>query len=82
MSTKAYLLLEDEKQAFADFMKWDSGPQAFLYRKNPELLPRYRMSTMVRVMKRVGRNDRCPCGSGKKAKSCCDPKPAYKYEGT
>lgn len=25
----------------------------------------------VRVEKKVGRNDLCPCGSGKKYKSCC-----------
>jgi preprotein translocase subunit SecA len=27
-------------------------------------------STPIRVEKRVGRNDPCPCGSGKKYKSC------------
>ena len=25
-------------------------------------------------MKKVGRNDPCPCGSGKKYKKCCDKK--------
>lgn len=28
---------------------------------------------MSRVEK-AGRNDRCPCGSGKKHKKCCEPK--------
>ncbi len=27
--------------------------------------------TVRRETKRVGRNDRCPCGSGKKYKQCC-----------
>jgi hypothetical protein len=28
----------------------------------------------------TGRNDPCPCGSGKKSKKCCDgAKPARKY---
>jgi uncharacterized protein YecA (UPF0149 family) len=27
--------------------------------------------------KRVGRNDPCPCGSGKKYKKCCWPKYGY-----
>ncbi|MDR2793256.1 MAG: YchJ family protein [Treponema sp.] len=27
--------------------------------------------TMVRSMPKVGRNDPCPCGSGKKYKQCC-----------
>jgi len=31
--------------------------------------------TPVTVVK-VGRNDPCPCGSGKKSKKCCDGKPA------
>ena len=25
----------------------------------------------IRVENKVGRNDRCPCGSGKKFKKCC-----------
>ncbi len=27
-------------------------------------------------MNKVGRNDPCPCGSGKKFKKCCGDKPA------
>ena len=27
--------------------------------------------TLVRVEKKVGRNDPCSCGSGKKSKHCC-----------
>jgi preprotein translocase subunit SecA len=29
---------------------------------------------IVRKQERVGRNDPCPCGSGKKYKRCCYPK--------
>ncbi|MCB1084882.1 MAG: SEC-C domain-containing protein [Chlamydiia bacterium] len=29
-------------------------------------------------MKEVGRNDPCPCGSGKKYKKCCASKPPLK----
>ena len=29
------------------------------------------MHTIVRTEKKVGRNDPCPCGSGKKYKHCC-----------
>jgi uncharacterized protein YecA (UPF0149 family) len=29
---------------------------------------------IVRKQARVGRNDECPCGSGKKYKRCCFPK--------
>ncbi|HPQ79810.1 MAG TPA: SEC-C metal-binding domain-containing protein [Candidatus Dojkabacteria bacterium] len=28
----------------------------------------------MRKGKKVGRNDPCPCGSGKKYKKCCYPK--------
>jgi uncharacterized protein YecA (UPF0149 family) len=30
-----------------------------------------KIETIVRDMPRVGRNDPCPCGSGKKFKKCC-----------
>jgi hypothetical protein len=31
----------------------------------------FRRSRTVRVEKKPGRNDPCPCGSGKKYKNCC-----------
>jgi len=40
--------------------------------KRREITRRYRMSGVyVREGARVGRNDPCPCGSGKKYKACC-----------
>jgi SWIM/SEC-C metal-binding protein len=30
----------------------------------------------VRALPKAGRNDPCPCGSGKKFKKCCDGLPA------
>jgi uncharacterized protein YecA (UPF0149 family) len=30
-----------------------------------------KVKTIVREATRVGRNDLCPCGSGKKYKKCC-----------
>ncbi|MDY0097029.1 MAG: SEC-C metal-binding domain-containing protein [Candidatus Dojkabacteria bacterium] len=33
-----------------------------------------KQSTVKRSSKKVGRNDPCPCGSGKKYKKCCYPK--------
>ena len=29
--------------------------------------------------KKIGRNDPCPCGSGKKAKNCCGTDSKYYY---
>ena len=34
----------------------------------------YVSTTTVKKEKKVGRNDPCPCGSGKKYKNCCYPK--------
>jgi hypothetical protein len=34
-------------------------------------------SGTVRVGKKIGRNDPCPCGSGKKYKHCCYPKTEF-----
>lgn len=32
---------------------------------------------MVREFKKIGRNDPCPCGSGKKYKNCCQQTGEY-----
>jgi uncharacterized protein YecA (UPF0149 family) len=36
-------------------------------------LPIYEKPVPVRVAPKVGRNEPCPCGSGKKFKKCCGP---------
>ncbi|MDR0519029.1 MAG: SEC-C domain-containing protein [Clostridiales Family XIII bacterium] len=36
-----------------------------------EITKEYKRSRTVRVEKKPGRNDPCPCGSGKKYKKCC-----------
>ena len=33
-----------------------------------------KLQPLVRRGKKVGRNNKCPCGSGKKYKHCCLPK--------
>lgn len=39
--------------------------------KQLEILKDYRRSRIVKKEKEPGRNDPCPCGSGKKYKKCC-----------
>ncbi|MPM70151.1 hypothetical protein SDC9_117104 [bioreactor metagenome] len=39
--------------------------------KRKELQKSYKTSKTVVKEDRVGRNDACPCGSGKKYKKCC-----------
>lgn len=45
----------------------------------------FRLQSAIEIRKRegipnAGRNDRCPCGSGKKFKSCCGNELHYKHE--
>ena len=39
--------------------------------KRKELYKEQKASGTIRKEKKVGRNDPCPCGSGKKYKKCC-----------
>ena len=40
-------------------------------RSNPMNIAPTQKPSPVRAQKKVGRNDPCPCGSGKKYKKCC-----------
>jgi len=55
--------LKDEHREIAGFKKVDG---AWLYAEG-----RLAATTIVRAGPKVGRNDQCPCGSGKKYKHCC-----------
>ncbi|MBP7094510.1 MAG: YchJ family protein [Spirochaetia bacterium] len=55
--------LRDVHRERAEFRKIDG---AWLYDEG-EIEP----TTVVRAVPKVGRNDPCPCGSGKKYKQCC-----------
>jgi len=43
----------------------------FTEERRKELYKEQKNSTTIRKEKKVGRNDPCPCGSGKKYKKCC-----------
>lgn len=45
-----------------------AGEDSFLFDDDDEFMP---VETYVREQPKVGRNDPCPCGSGKKYKKCC-----------
>jgi preprotein translocase subunit SecA len=45
-------------------------PQQFILSRGEEAEPS-KPKTVVREGKKVGRNEPCPCGSGKKYKKCC-----------
>lgn len=38
---------------------------------NLNVQPKQKVNVLIRMPKNVGRNDLCPCGSGKKYKKCC-----------
>jgi hypothetical protein len=40
-------------------------------RRRSELVSRLALAVYGRATKRVGRNEACPCGSGRKFKKCC-----------
>lgn len=48
--------------------QWDN---IFSEEKRKELYKEQKASGTVRKEKKIGRNDPCPCGSGKKYKKCC-----------
>ncbi|WP_088178172.1 SEC-C metal-binding domain-containing protein [Methyloversatilis discipulorum] len=43
------------------------------YQAKGEVLRRARLKKAIKTRRRIGRNEPCPCGSGKKFKKCCGP---------
>ena len=63
-----YNMLEAKADYLYNLPQWDA---IFSVEKRKEIQKQYRQSTMVINESKVGRNDACPCGSGKKYKKCC-----------
>lgn len=61
-------MLEAKAEYLYALPQWDA---IFSAEKRKEIQKSYRESTMARNENKVGRNDACPCGSGKKYKKCC-----------
>lgn len=65
-------LYKNMVKAKADWLynlpQWDA---IFTEEERKALYKEQKSSTTIRVGKKVGRNDPCPCGSGKKYKHCC-----------
>jgi hypothetical protein len=70
--------LNDQQQMMELDAKWKQTPRpafggktpAEMLAADPSLVPQ-KVETYRRDEPRVGRNDPCPCGSGKKYKKCC-----------
>ena len=65
-------LLFNMLEADADYLfgleEWE---QVLTEEKMIEIVKDFKRSKIVHVEKKPGRNDPCPCGSGKKYKKCC-----------
>ncbi len=66
------LLYKNMVDAKADWLyelpQWE---EIFTEEKRAELYKEQRSSRTIRKEAKIGRNDPCPCGSGKKYKKCC-----------
>jgi uncharacterized protein YecA (UPF0149 family) len=48
------------------------SPESLSREKNKQLMPSPKAEVYeLKTGKKIGRNDPCPCGSGKKYKKCC-----------
>ena len=66
---KLYKNMVDAKADWLyELPQWDA---IFSEEEQKKLYKEQKESTTVRKEKKVGRNDPCPCGSGKKFKQCC-----------
>lgn len=66
---KLYFNMLDAKASYLyNLPQWDG---IFSEEKRNEINKKYKESKIVRNDHKVGRNDPCPCGSGKKYKKCC-----------
>jgi preprotein translocase subunit SecA len=61
-------LVHEEKNQFQDLPQSDDSASAVQYEGQ---LPEQKVETYHRDAPKVGRNDPCTCGSGKKYKKCC-----------
>ena len=66
---KLYFNMLDAKAEYLyNLPQWEG---IFSPEKRKEIQKQYRESVMVRNENKIGRNDPCTCGSGKKYKKCC-----------
>ena len=67
---KLYFNMLDAKAEYLYTLpQWDG---IFSQEKRDEIADEYKKSkTVVRTERKIGRNEQCPCGSGKKYKNCC-----------
>ena len=68
LETLYFNMLDAKAEYLYTLPQWDA---IFSEEKRNEIQKQYKESKIVRNLDKVGRNDACPCGSGKKYKKCC-----------
>ena len=68
LETLYFNMLDAKAEYLYTLPQWDG---IFSVEKRAEIQKQYKESKIVRNFDKVGRNDACPCGSGKKYKKCC-----------
>lgn len=68
LETLYYNMLDAKAEYLYKLPQWEG---IFSEEKRNEIEKQYKESKIVRNNDKVGRNDACPCGSGKKYKKCC-----------
>lgn len=68
LETLYFNMLDAKAEYLYALPQWDG---IFSLEKREEIQKQYKESKIVRNSNKVGRNDLCPCGSGKKYKKCC-----------
>jgi HEAT repeat protein len=66
-------LSERERIEVVDAIKYLEDPEGY-ERETREWVEKFKPTLSFITRQKVGRNDPCPCGSGKKYKKCCWPK--------
>lgn len=61
-------MLDAEADYLYSLPQWE---QLLTEEKRKEITKAYKKSKTVVKGEKIGRNDPCPCGSGKKYKKCC-----------
>ena len=68
LETLYFNMLDAKAEYLYTLPQWEG---IFSEEKRTEIQKQFRESKIVRNFDKVGRNDVCPCGSGKKYKKCC-----------
>ena len=68
------MAIKEDKKAFQKAIPSRTAPKKAKRPVAPKKKSKAKTATKTKIETKVGRNDPCPCGSGKKFKKCCGQK--------